>query len=194
MLKTEVPRQILSHGGREKEISPEEAAGLLAISARSIRYLISEQKIRATKVNGRWFVDYASVLSYRDREVTIKQPYDADQRGPRTLAPYRLFLHATETLDFHSGHVALDSRVSQLKMRVLETLGAGFYSYGEEKKFQYRAARAMIGRILGLLYPYKDKSAGLLRVTQFLEEECIPSLASLSRKLENKKPQQNLHA
>jgi excisionase family DNA binding protein len=75
MSEKAAPRQSFAANGRGKEISPEEAATLLLISARAIRYLISEQKIRATKVGGRWFVDHESVISYRDKDSEpVKSP------------------------------------------------------------------------------------------------------------------------
>ncbi len=180
MPEKEAPRQSFAASGRATEISPEEAATLLGVSTRTIRYLISDQKIRATKVGGRWFVDHESVISYRDKDAAQAQSSPQDKRGPKGIAPYRLFLHAVETLDFKSGEILLDDRVNDLKLRILEALGAGFFSYGEEKRFQYQAARSMMGGILGLLYPYRNKSLGLHKTLEFIEDDCIPSLASLA--------------
>lgn len=194
MSEKAAPRQSFAANGRGQEISPEEAAALLAISPRAIRYLISSQKIRAKKVSGRWFALHASVLSYRDDQAVPEMAAANDQRGPRAIAPYRLFLQAARTLDFQSGQNELDRRVAELKLHILEALGAGFYSYGGEKKYQYQAARAMMGGILGLLYPYREQSPKLRQTLQFLEEDCIPSLASLSRKLDSKKQGTAQHA
>jgi hypothetical protein len=52
----------------------------------------------------------------------------------------------------------------------------------------------MMGGILGLLYPYREQSPKLRQTLQFLEEDCIPSLASLSRKRDGKKQGTAQHA
>jgi excisionase family DNA binding protein len=184
-------RKTFAANGKGAEISPEEAATLLGLSTRAIRYLIEEKKLQATKVSGRWFIDQASVLAHKERGQSQKpdapRARSSVPTGPRALAPYRLCLHAFELMSDTSGHDAVDQRVSQLKLQVLEQLGAGYYSYGDTKKQQYIEARASIGSILGLLYPLREQFASMSKTLSFLEEECIPAIASLLRKLEHKK-------
>jgi excisionase family DNA binding protein len=177
------------------EISPEDAATLLGVHPRTIRNLIKRQQVKATKVSGRWYIDKASVEAARDsRIVATTHPAPSTvvnaptpQRGPRALAPYRLSCHAFEqfnwTLDIPE---ATALRVGQLKLAVLEHFGAGFYSYGHEKRHRYIAARSALGAIVGLLDPYQSQ-ADVGRIVSFLETECIGATASLIRKIEREK-------
>jgi excisionase family DNA binding protein len=151
----QAPRQSIAAKGRTKQISPEEAATLHGVSTRTIRYLISDQKIRTKKVGRSWFVDHESVISYRDKDAEQAQSSPQDKRDPKGIAAYQLFLDAVETPDLKPGEIQLDSRVDDLKLRILEAQGAGFFSYGEEKRFPYQAARSMMGGILGFLYPLR---------------------------------------
>ncbi len=103
------------------------------MSTRTIRYLISNQKIRTTKVGGRWFIDHQSVISYRYKDAAQVQSSPQDKRGPKGIAPYRLFLHAVETLDFKSGEIQLDDRVNDRKLRIVEALAACSPPYAGRK-------------------------------------------------------------
>lgn len=177
------------------EISPEDAAALLGVHPRTIRNLIKRQQVKATKVSGRWYVDKASVEAARESRIvatthpappTVVSP-PTRPRGPRSLAPYRLSCHAFEqfnwTLDIPAEAA---TRVSQLKLGVLEHYGAGFYSYGQEKRQRYIAARSALGAIIGLLDPYQSQ-ADVGRIVSFIETECIGAAASLIRKIEREK-------
>ncbi len=178
---------------KHEEISPEDAASLLGVHPRTIRNLIKRQEIKAVKVNGRWYVDKESVHSQRrsrtsdSAESTQQATPTAPLRGPRTLAPYRLCCHAFEqfnwTLDIP---VATSQRIEQLKLSVLEHFGAGFFSYGPEKRFRYISARSALGSIVGLLDPYHSQP-NIGKIIGFIESECISATASLIRKIERDK-------
>jgi excisionase family DNA binding protein len=176
--------------GKGAEISPEEAAVLLGVHPRTVRNLISRKKVVAAKVNGKWYIDKASVLNLAPGEADAALPKIPPKShiGPRILAPYRLCLHAFEQFDWQFEAPAhVQARIPLLQLAVLENLGAGFYAYGDEKKRHYRAARAALGGLLGIIHPYRDKNAGVSKAIEFLEEECVSATASLIRKLERKR-------
>lgn len=181
------------------EISPEDAAACLGVHPRTIRNLIKRQEIKATKVNGRWYVDKASVDAAQQRRApeprqaaataTPAPTLSAPQRGPRTLAPYRLCCHAFAQFNWTlEMPAAAAQRVEELKLSVLEHLAAGFYSYGQEKRYRYIAARSALGGIIGLLDPYLCQ-AEVGKIVSFIETECIGATASLIRKIERGKGQ-----
>lgn len=183
------------------EISPEEAALILGVHSRTIRNLLKRQEIKGVKVNGRWYIDRASLKPIEEAESCGKATemlsaafpqLSAFARGPRKLAPYRLFCYATQHLQW-SLNIPEETahRLHQLKMSVLEHFGAGFYSYGPEKRCRYVAARSSLGAIIGLLEPYHSQPE-VAKIISFLENECIHAAASLIRKIERGKEQKKV--
>jgi excisionase family DNA binding protein len=179
------------------EISPEEAATCLGVHPRTIRNLIKRKEIRGIKVNGRWYLDKASVEAARDirggiansqsTALCAASPARPNKPGPMALAPYRLSCHAFDTFAWNTNlPEAAATRIETLKLAVLEHFGAGFYSYGAEKRQRYIAARSALGAIVGLLSPYHSHG-DVGKMISFLESECIGATASLIRKIEREK-------
>ncbi len=132
----------------------------------------------------------AKIPSYQSDGKEKTNPRLSNHDGPFILAAYRLCSHAFYDLDWDLKLPQLVAdRIALNKCYVLEQLGAGFYSYGHDKKIRYAVARQSLGSLLRLLYPFKgdEKIAKLVR---FIEAECISAMVFLIRKLD-KKPVKN---
>ncbi len=197
MERKTAPRHEKVPGGKDREISPEDAAALLGVHPRTIRNLLTKKAIIGLKVGGRWFIDRQSVERYKEEQngpSGAKAPSSSSLLGPRVLAPYRLCLHAFELFPWASGNASVDLRVISLQHSILENLGAGFYSYGAEKKLQYTYARSAIGSLIGLVHPYREKVEAISKAIVYLEEECVPAVTSLLRKIEHNQGKYKAHA
>jgi len=192
------------------EVSVPEAASMLGVSARMLRLYIESRKIKALKVNRRWYVDTASLEAFRQRmhfpaassqqpaassqpEETLPDPRDKStarkavtkaRGGLSDLACYRLCLEAF-SMPLWAGEPSLiGERLVELKNQTLESLGAGYYSYGEQKLRHYSAARAALGAAIGLVLGVPSLKDTYRADISFLLDNCLPAFSALLKKLE----------
>ena len=180
------------------EISAESAGKLLSTSSKTVRNLISRKKLKAKKVAGKWFVDYKSVLTYQaanleenqsTEQISLAKSFRSASPSSagaklRSLAAYRLCLHAFETYDWQHSQPLVKEQLERTRLLVIGEIGAGFYQFGKRKQHHYNKARSALGQMAALLDAYPEK--GLEKAEQFITEECLPALGSLMRKLERK--------
>lgn len=169
------------------EVTPEEAAKTLGVHPRTVRNMIKNKQLDATKVNRKWYIKRQSVINAKGSE----QPNPKQKtygKGPRDLAAYRLCLHAFEHFDLQVGIEDVDLRIKKRQWDIIEYLGAGFFSYGTEKIRHYRQARASLGALLGLIHATDPESKAMKKALEFLELECNAAMGSLLRKFENPRP------
>jgi hypothetical protein len=75
-------------------------------------------------------------------------------------------------------------RFLELKTRALESLGAGYYSFGSAKHRLYNEARGCLGAALGLLYSEPTLRERYAEEIAFIEDKCLPAFAALLKKME----------
>lgn len=111
--------------------------------------------------------------------------------GPRRVwaaitvtAAFRLFNEANamieddwENLEPNPG--CRRSRIRLLQLQAIEHLGAGFYSYGDEKLDQYNRARGSIGSIAALIHSHSKATPDMRNYLMKLENDVIPAIRSL---------------
>jgi excisionase family DNA binding protein len=185
---------------KQIEIDVEHAAGLLAVSERMVRMYIDERRLKALKVGKKWYIDLASVEALmqsrpaqRSPEETVRSgshPEALPMRptghlGPWRLAPFRLFSQwvIPDVLSLSGDKDGLLGRVRSLRWEVLSELGAGFYSYGQDKTLHYQRARAAVGGILGLIYGEPEEFE-LRRELSLLEHQVLPAFSSLLKAID----------
>ena len=173
------------------ELTAEDAGKALSLSSKTIRNLIHRNVLKGKKVGGKWFVERKSVLDYRAYE-TKNHPTSAPSHlhGPRKLAVYRLCLHVFETFPWHHSLPEVQEALQAKKLRVIGELGAGFYHFGKRKQHHYKNARSALGSMVAFLDAYPEKHLEKARL--FMEEECLPAMGSLLRKLEQHAGGKNL--
>jgi excisionase family DNA binding protein len=180
------------------EVNPEAAAELLKVHPRTVRNMIKNKQLDATKVNGKWFIKRLSLLNFAEGQSKNPDPKQPKNRlqcsGPKGLAAYRLCLHAFDQFELGVPDDEASSRIFKRKWDVIESLGAGFYSYGPEKLFHYRQARAALGALLGLIHAAEPHTLKMQKAVEFLELECNSALGSLLRKFEKPHSKGKTHA
>jgi excisionase family DNA binding protein len=62
---SEVLAEIGSGSAQHEEITPEEAAGMLTVTASRVRQLLRDKELEGRKVGRSWLVERAAVLAYR---------------------------------------------------------------------------------------------------------------------------------
>lgn len=198
------------------EISVDDAANQLQVSARTILNYIRAKEIDAIKVGKSWFINHASFLAFTRKyqlaiaEIPVNQASGEVGAPPPELAPpapakkyrltnLRLFekLHAIlltlQAPDIFPSALPLfyQQRWQQLQLEALEWLGIGYYSYGVRAKVTgYQRSREKVAGILALSYHLHPKSTTtpppFVSVLTAIEEELMPMYAALIRKLEKK--------
>ena len=77
-------------------------------------------------------------------------------------------------------------RIGVLQLQILETLGAGYHSFGNAKVTQYGKARAAAGSLLALISANGTIGAALEAERAAVEEKLLPALIALQRTAEKR--------
>lgn len=80
----------------------------------------------------------------------------------------------------------LINRIGVLQLQILETLGAGYHSFGSAKVTQYGKARAAAGSLLALISANGTIGAALEAERAAVEEKLLPALIALQRTAEKR--------
>jgi excisionase family DNA binding protein len=177
------------------EVSVEQAASILGTTSRTVLNYISLKQIKATKVGKSWFIDRASLEYFAGEkkkghyEVNSKEyprrSRRSDAKNVTALACYRLSVEAFSMPVWQSSEGATYSqRLIDIKFKVLEHLGAGYYSFGTSKRQHYDIARGLIGSAVALLYSDKTASDMWKEDLYFLENDLLMAFTCLLRKIE----------
>ena len=181
--------------GKPIEVSVEQAASILGTTSRTVLNYIGSKQIKATKVGKSWFVDSASLESFAgekkrgctdsgDKEYP-RRSRRSDAKNVTALACYRLSIEAFSMPMWNSPEsIQYTQRLSDIKFKVLEHLGAGYYSFGASKRQHYDSARGLIGSAVALLYSDKAVSDKWKDDLYFLENDLLMAFTCLLRKIE----------
>ena len=127
------------------ELSAEDAGKLLSTSSKTVRNLISRKLLRGKKVNGKWFIEHQSVLDYQagDQRTPLMPKKQTSIKGVelRSLAAYRLCLHAFETFDWQHRNALVRERLAQIRLEVIGEIGSGYYQFGKGKQRHYKHSK-----------------------------------------------------
>ena len=106
-----------------------------------------------------------------------------DQEKPIThLKVYETFKEVMRLADpyFQSSDEDLSkTRIRDLQIKILESLGAGYYSNWGEKTNHYIAARAHIGATISLIYSLHQVPDSLRLYLQRIENDVLPMIGAL---------------
>lgn len=99
-------------------------------------------------------------------------------------AAFRLFHQANTLLEpslklFDQTDDRFHHRIKALQLEAIESLGAGFYSYGPDKIESYNRARSIIGAIAALIYSHSAAGDEMRVYLATLESDVIPAIRSL---------------
>lgn len=139
-------------------------------------------------------------VSEKSRAVSEKQSAGGRSRlGIRGLNCYRLAVDifareswcAGDSSDAFSlgGAISkelLINRIGVLQLQILETLGAGYHSFGNAKVTQYGKARAAAGSLLALISASGTIGGALEAERAAVEEKLLPALIALQRTAEKR--------
>lgn len=101
---------------------------------------------------------------------------------------FQLCREAFASCDWEQGLSAqAQDRIQNLKSRVLEEIGAGFHSFGVQRKsHHYNTARALIGAMLAILHS-QEGSVQIMPTILLLEKKLLPAFSALLKKIEKRK-------
>lgn len=192
---------------RKTELSVDEAAERLGVSTRTIRSYVQEKKIQALKVGRQWFIDVACLEAFAQRS-GFERPDGAEEasecakpkegeskeksrdepsssKAVTNLACFRLCLEAFQMpLWRREEEDSLTTRVQAIRADIIESLGAGYHSYGMTKLECYSRARALCGAVLGLLYSEEARLKTYAGEVAFIERKLMPAFSALLKKIE----------
>ena len=140
------------------------------------------------------------VVSEKPRAVSETRPEGGRPRlGVRGLNCYRMAAEifakeswrAGDSSDSFSFGGAISKelfidRIGVLQLQILETLGAGYHSFGNAKVTQYGKARAAAGSLLALISANGTIGAALEAERAAVEEKLLPALIALQRTAEKR--------
>ena len=203
---------VQSHNARPTECSVEQAADCLQVSDRSILNYIRAKKVKALKVGKQWFVDVASLDAFALNYGFAIQPEEsppvvtpakpdprlppppvvpgtsnARTRNPCALACFRLCLDAFKMPLWRDACNAEDElvvRIRALRLVAIESLGAGYYTFGRAKCASYNVARNAVGSMVALLYSEPRLTERFATEVLFLQQKVLPAFAALLIKME----------
>ena len=170
---------------------------LLGKTARQVRYLLAHKQLQARKVDGRWVIDRASLplseaqVEARARRTaalrhTVEETLGAGVKEERkerySVRDVKAFQLARPV---HAALRAMTPPPTGLSHihRALVLLAQGCHRFGrDEKALSYRAARDAVAE--GLCELLLDGGEGLGAQATVLEQEVLPAIAGLIRRVE----------
>jgi|GEM_PF-6444613 len=172
---------------QKKELSIEDVAARLGVSERSIVNYLRTRRIEGIKVGKKWFINAASVDAFIIRygfsaeapqsplPETLSKPSRQEYSTLPQLHLFQLCREVFASCDWEQGLSShAQDRIRNLKNRVLEEIGAGFHSFGVQRKsHHYNTARAQIGAMLAILHS-QEKSAQNIPTILLLEKKTSP--------------------
>lgn len=177
------------------EVSVEQAASILGTTSRTVLNYISLKQIKATKVGKSWFIDRASLESFAgekkkghvevDNKEYPRRSRRSDAKNVTALACYRLSVEAFSMPVWEpSESNPYSHRLLEIKFKVLEHLGAGYYSFGSGKRQHYDIARGLVGSSVALIYSDRASADTWKEDLYFLENDLLMAFTCLLRKIE----------